>query len=176
MQIYHLPGGEPSRQPYPGPLRRPRPTVGAQLSLSKLAQTHNTIPSLLVLGLGLGNDVLRERDALLGLEPALDEPVAEVLLVERVLGLADLVSRSRPVAGRVGGERLVDEDQLLAVGRVEEAELELGVGEDEAAREGVLGSLVWALASQEQGKGGAVAKAKPGPVQPHRVLSPRYSL
>ena len=44
----------------------------------------------------------------------------------------------RPEAGGVGGEDLVAEDQLA----VEEAELELGVGEDDAPLGGPVGALL----------------------------------
>ena len=63
------------------------------------------------------------------------QPVADVLLVERRLGAARLPSVRRPEARRVGGEHLVGEDD----GAVRAApELDLGVGEDDAALAGDL--------------------------------------
>src|SRR3990170_8863780 len=54
------------------------------------------------------------------------EVVADDLLVVAVLGLAWAVEIGQPEAGRVGGERLVDEDHLA----VAEAELQLGVRDE----------------------------------------------
>lgn len=104
---------------------------------------HDAIPRLLVLCLRARHDILGEGDALLCLEARLDKPVTEVLLVERRLGLALDVGVCRPVAGRVGGERLVDEDEFRALRREEEAKLELCVREDEAALERVRCGFVW---------------------------------
>ena len=50
--------------------------------------------------------------------------------------MAGLVSVGGPVAGGVGRQHLIAEDQLAGV---VEAELELGVGEDHAVGAGVLG-------------------------------------
>ena len=61
------------------------------------------------------------------------EVVAHVLLVVARLALAGLVAVRRPEPRRVGRHGLVDEDQLA----VEDAELELGVGDDDAALQGV---------------------------------------
>src|SRR5829696_2342062 len=58
------------------------------------------------------------------------EPVAQRLLVEARLRAAGLVDIRRPEARAVGGEHLVG--QHRAAGRVA-AELELGVGDDDAA-------------------------------------------
>src|SRR5882672_4496805 len=64
--------------------------------------------------------------------------VANVLLVERRWARARAVLVDRPEAGRVGRKSLVDQDELSArVG----AELELGVGDDDAALAGEVGGL-----------------------------------
>ena len=77
------------------------------------------------------------------LEPLFLQPVAQVLLVEARLWTARRVARGGPVAGRVGREGLVDEDEfVLGAGRRrDESELELRVGEDEPAGERVAGGL-----------------------------------
>lgn len=106
--------------------------------IPKLPQPHHPIPSLLILGLRLDNNLLRQTHSLLIPQSPLNEPVPQVLLVETRLWLALLVRRGRPVAGRVGSEELVDEDKLFTVGSGEEAEFEFSVGEDETAGEGVL--------------------------------------
>src|SRR5262245_33668749 len=61
------------------------------------------------------------------------EVVADVLLVEAWLRSAGSVAISRPEAGRVGRERLVDEDDpILGPARSgKQAELELRVGDDD---------------------------------------------
>lgn len=62
-------------------------------------------------------------------------------LVVRGLTLADLVLVSGPEARAVGCEHFVDEHDLA---RLVEAELELGVGNDDAAFLGILASLlIW---------------------------------
>ena len=53
--------------------------------------------------------------------------VADVLLVEGGLRAAGVVGCGGPVAGGVGGENLVGEDDCV----VQQTELELGVGEDQ---------------------------------------------
>jgi hypothetical protein len=63
------------------------------------------------------------------------EPVADELLVEARLRAAGLVIIGGPETGGVGREHFVGEDELA----VNEAELELGIGDDDAAREGVFG-------------------------------------
>jgi hypothetical protein len=65
------------------------------------------------------------------------EPVAKILLVEAGLATTGSIPFQRPVARRVGRERLVDEDELVIV---DEPELELGIGDDEPARGRVLRS------------------------------------
>ena len=59
------------------------------------------------------------------------EPVAHVLLVERRLRAARLVLVDRPEAAGVRGQDLVDQDDLA----LDDAELELRVGDDDAALE-----------------------------------------
>lgn len=92
---------------------------------------------------GLLDDVLGQLDALDGLLSVGRQPVAHKLLVEALLGTAGLVGIPRPVAGRVGREDLVNEDQrAFGRGRIrarQQAKLELCVGEDESYRLSVLG-------------------------------------
>src|SRR5438105_3002046 len=59
--------------------------------------------------------------------------IPQELLVETRLRLAGRVAVSRPVAGRVRRQRLVDQDELT----LQQAELELGVGQDQAAVAGM---------------------------------------
>src|SRR3954469_17104657 len=75
-----------------------------------------------------GRGLAREADGV--------EPVAHVLLVEAFRALALAPGIERPEARRVRRERLVDEGQRA--GRVH-PELELGVRDDDAARERVVG-------------------------------------
>jgi hypothetical protein len=63
----------------------------------------------------------------------------DTYLVVGGLALADLVLVSRPEARAVGSEDLVDEHDLAGL---VEAELELGVGDDDAALFGVLPGLI----------------------------------
>src|SRR5579864_7726348 len=82
-----------------------------------------------------GNDLVRKRWSRRLLVPAKTlEIVADVLLVEGGLRTARPVLLDVPEAGGVGGHHLVDEDDLA----VEAAELELGVGEDDAGLERTL--------------------------------------
>src|SRR2546427_15559 len=60
-----------------------------------------------------------------------DQIVAQRLLVEAGLALAGPVAVGGPEAGRVGGEDLVDHEQLARRGGTE---LEFGVGDDDAVR------------------------------------------
>ena len=60
------------------------------------------------------------------------EPVAKILLVEARLATTGRIAFQRPVARRVGCERLVDEDELVTL--VDEPKLEFGVCYDESAR------------------------------------------
>ena len=59
-----------------------------------------------------------------------EQPVADDLLVVRRLGAAGLPLAGRPEPRRVGGEHLVAEHDAAVAAR---AELELGVGQDDAA-------------------------------------------
>jgi len=54
----------------------------------KSAQTHHPVLRLFVLALRLPNNILRQRDILLASDARRDEPVSQVLLVERRLRLA----------------------------------------------------------------------------------------
>src|SRR4029453_4940995 len=67
------------------------------------------------------------------------EVVPDVLLVITGLIAAGLVLVGGPEARGVGGEDLIDEDDL-AVGQA--AELEFRVGDDDPARGGVIGGLL----------------------------------
>lgn len=111
---------------------------------------HSRSPHELLHGLAIlvrrpPHHILGQRDALDILLALCNEPVADVLLVKRVLRAAGSVPLGGPVARRVGREHFVDEDELfgagVGAGRGEEAEFELGVGKDDAARQGVLGRL-----------------------------------
>jgi hypothetical protein len=64
------------------------------------------------------------------------EPVADELFVERRLAAAGLVLIGRPEPRAVGRQHFVDEDQLV----VDQAELELGVGNDDALARRELGA------------------------------------
>ena len=81
------------------------------------------------------------------------EPVADVLLVERRRGVARGPAAGRPEPGGVGGEDLVGQHQLVAVA----AELELGVGEQDAAPGRVLGAPPVDLQGQVAEAAGQVA-------------------
>ena len=75
------------------------------------------------------------------------EVVADELLVEARLRAAGAVAVLRPEARRVGRQHLVDQDDAIldrpavAVVDRQQAELELGVGDDDAARLGVRGAV-----------------------------------
>src|SRR5437868_1968005 len=80
---------------------------------------------------GLGDDFVRQGRGRAVLVPAGGvEPVADELLVERWLGPAGLVLVRGPVAGAVGSQDLVGQQQFTIVGIA--AELKLGVGENQA--------------------------------------------
>src|SRR5262245_1292418 len=84
------------------------------------------------------NDVWRQRRHGWLFVPANGfEVIAHELLVEAGLRTAGPVRIRRPIARRVRGHHLVDEKQLA---RLVHAELELGVGEDDAVRGGVRGA------------------------------------
>ena len=53
--------------------------------------------------------------------------------------MAGLVALQRPEAGGIGGQHLVAEDDIAVL---VQTELELGIGDDDAAGEGVLGALL----------------------------------
>ena len=90
------------------------------------------------------------------LEAGARQPIPEVLFVEAGLASAGLVRSSRPVARRVGCKGLVDEDDMLRAVRVlHKAELELGVGEDDAAGSSVVGG---GLVQGDGGAGDAVVE------------------
>jgi hypothetical protein len=82
-----------------------------------------------------GHDLGRQLGSRIGLVPRLGfEPVANGLLVEAGLGPARLVGGRVPEAARVGRHDFVDQDQLAGIER--RAQLELGVGQQDA---GLLG-------------------------------------
>ncbi|ROV95404.1 hypothetical protein VMCG_08478 [Cytospora schulzeri] len=85
-------------------------------------------------------DILGEADALLPLEPLPRKPVPEDLLVKALLVPADLVLVRRPHAARVGRQALVDQHHLARL--LVQAELELGVGDQDAPLGGVLAAGV----------------------------------
>ncbi len=85
------------------------------------------------------------------------EVVADELLIEGGLRAAGGVGRGWPVARGIGSEDLVGEGDLS----VDEAELELGVGEDEAFAGGVRGGAVVDIEG-EQTKGVGVGEADDG--------------
>lgn len=80
--------------------------------------------------------ILRHLHALFPLEPVLREPVAQELLIEALLVAAGLVLILGPHARRVRRQHLVDEHDLVRL--LVQPELELGVGDDDAARGRVL--------------------------------------
>lgn len=87
---------------------------------------------------GVLHDVGRDFRTRVALAPVQSfEPVADVLLVEAFLVLADLVLVCGPVAAGVRSQDFVDEDGFA----VDFAEFELGVGEDDALACGVVASL-----------------------------------
>lgn len=118
--------------------------------------------------LGLLDDLVGQADSLLGLLALLDQPVPYKLLVERLLRPTGNVLVRRPVPRRVGREDLVDEDErpVRGGGRGgrggsrrgrrggEEAELKLGVGEDETDGGGVGGGRIWVEWSGASGRCG----------------------
>ena len=64
------------------------------------------------------------------------EPIADELFVVAGLNLALLVAGGRPETAGVGREALVDQRNLA----IDDTELELGVGDDDASSRGILGS------------------------------------
>ena len=68
------------------------------------------------------------------------EPVAQRLLVEAGLRLARLIAVGRPEARAVGRQDLVDQDDLARPGA---AELELGVGDDDALLQGDVATVMF---------------------------------
>ena len=94
-----------------------------------------------------GHDVLGERRPGRRLVPGLGlQPVADELLVEGGLRPPRLVAVGGPVAGGVGGQHLVDEQQLSGIHGV--AEFEFGVGQEEVLGGGVPGAVVVELQGQ----------------------------
>src|SRR5947209_18866092 len=82
-----------------------------------------------ILGPGLRHHVVGQARGRARLVPARGvEPVADILLVERGLGAAGLISVLRPVARAGGREGLVDQEELA--GCWGQAERRLSVGED----------------------------------------------
>src|SRR5207253_3884843 len=87
--------------------------------------------SLAVLVAGVRNDIGRQRGRGRLFVPADGfQIIAHVLLVERWLRTAGLISSTGPEARGIGREHLVGQDQLIA----NESELELCVGDDNASR------------------------------------------
>ena len=96
---------------------------------------------------GPGHDLLGQLRGRAGLVPARGlEPVADELLVERRLRAAGMILVAGPVARAVRREHLVDQQELA--GPVVEPPLELGVGQDQPALEGVLRGLPVDLQAQ----------------------------
>ena len=105
-----------------------------QGSVEVLARDH--LVSFDVLGNRLVDDVLRQLVVAIRVDL---EPVTDELLVVRRLRLAGLVALERPEAGAVRRQDLIAEDDVAVL---IEAELELRVGDDDAARECVRGALL----------------------------------
>src|ERR1700681_2591449 len=103
------------------------------------------------------------------------EPVADILLVEGDGLFAGHPVLDVPVAGGVGGEDFVDEQQLAGVHGV--TELELGVGQEEILGGGVLGTQVVQLESQVVQGGGQLAPHGPlDGCKVHVLVVPRLGL
>ena len=92
--------------------------------------------SLFILGNGLIDDILGKLiiTVWIGLEP-----VADKLLVEGRLAVTGLIAFCRPEAAAVGSEHLITQDNIALF---VEAELELGVGDDDAAAQRVVRALL----------------------------------
>src|SRR5437588_2216731 len=115
-------GSRTSAAPAPAPSRRPLQPGRERLVAQPLV-------GLDVLRARLLHHLVGEGGGRRGLVPAVARrPVPYVLLVEGALAAAGPVLVGRPEPGRVGSHRLVAERQLA--GGVE-AELELGVGQDD---------------------------------------------
>ena len=92
--------------------------------------------SLFVLIDGLVDDVLRKQVVAVGIGL---EPVADKLLVEGRLAVAGLITFEGPEAAAVGCEHLVAEHYFAVL---VEAELELGIRDDDASCERVVRALL----------------------------------
>ena len=101
----------------------------------------NLLPRLLVLLPRLPHNLLAHHHAFLPLQPFPHQPVPQKLLVETLLRPPNLIVIPRPEPGRIRGQDLVGQDNMLAF--PVEAEFEFGIGDDQAARKGVfVGDLV----------------------------------
>ena len=67
------------------------------------------------------------------------KPVANELLIEGGLAVACLIAFQRPEAGGIGGQHLVAQNDIAVL---VQTELKLGVGDDDAAGEGILSALL----------------------------------
>ena len=103
--------------------------------IGPLAHAVNRSRASLVARRGAGHDIVGQRRRRRLTVPARGlDPVAHDLLVEARRADADVVLLDVPEARRIGRQDLVDERDLA----VDEAELELGVGQDDAALAGVV--------------------------------------
>lgn len=124
------------------PPHRPSPRPYPVRSLSVPLTPRQPLKRLLVLLRRLLHHALRHLDPVLALEPAARQPVAQELLVEAALPLADLVRVRRPEAAAVRRQDLVDEDDLRRSDGGVEAEFEFGVCDDYAEGGGVVAGLL----------------------------------
>ncbi len=122
--------------PRPGVIGNP--WVADRYACAASAPAGQALLGLPVFGRGLGDDVRRQLRGGRGLVPVQGfEIVADELLVETGGAAAGAVLVLRPEAGGVRGEHLVD--QMQPAVRVQ-AELELGIGDDDAPLPGVFGA------------------------------------
>ena len=92
--------------------------------------------SFLVLGNGLVDDILRQIVVAVGIGL---EPVADELLIERGLTVAGLIALQQPEAAGIGGEHLIAQHHVAVL---IQTKLELGIGNDDAAAQGIRGALL----------------------------------
>jgi len=150
--------------------------------LIKLVPRQDAI-SLPILGTRGSDNVGRKLRARRGFWPANSlEVITHKLFVERRLGAAGIVLSGGPEAGGVWSERFINPDQGVdcfrrVEGAVEKAELELGVGEENAAGRGVRrGAAVEFDADGADAFGERIADEGGGPVKGNIFVVPASGL